>query len=242
MVSGLSAFPAHRQGNSASAGRSLDPAMMERWEAAYSGLKALILSGELTPGARVREVELAERFRVSRGPIRESLRLLENEGLIVRRARQGSYVTPLNTSDIQEIYELRCAVEPLAIRLSLQRKPESLTSFLRAALDRMRSAYACGKYDVVAAADVELHTQFYEWCGNERVLGVWDSLRSPLQLLVVITGGHDHSDWGAIIDAHQSIVDAAAACDVELCLALETEHLRLAQERASHFRSGSEPG
>ena len=82
-------------------------------------LHALIFSGSLKPGERLVEERLTERFGVSWPPLREALRLLEQEGLVERRPRRGTIVTPLDANDVREIYSLRWALERLAIELAL---------------------------------------------------------------------------------------------------------------------------
>src|SRR4028118_1261467 len=188
----------------------LDELLLERWEVAYRALRKLILDGELSPSERVREVELADRFGVSRGPIREALRMLENEGLMVRRPRLGSYVAPLDDADAREIYELRDVVEPLAVKLSLQRHPIDVVEGLRGAMRSMESALHRGDFAEVARADLLLHTQFYEWAENDRLKSVWDTMKLPLQRLVVVTGGRrDAKEWAQVVSGHLPLVHAA---------------------------------
>src|SRR5712691_11360611 len=82
-------------------------------------LHTLILSGSLRPGERLVEERLTERFGISRPPLREALRVLQQEGLVQRLPRRGAIVTPLDADDVREIYSLRWALERLAIELAL---------------------------------------------------------------------------------------------------------------------------
>lgn len=210
----------------------LDELLLERWQVAYRALRQLILDGELSPSERVREVELADRFGVSRGPIREALRVLENEGLIVRRPRLGSYVAPLDEADSREIYEVREVIEPLAVRLSLERHPIQVVEGLRIAMRAMESALEDGDFPGVARADLALHSQFYEWAENDRLKSFWDTLKLPLQLLVVVTGGgRDLDDWRDVVSGHLPLVHAAEAGNIDDCVAAATAHLNAAKER-----------
>ncbi len=178
------------------------------------------------------EVELADRFGVSRGPIREALRVLENEGLIVRRPRLGSYVAPLDEADSREIYEVREVIEPLAVRLSLERHPIQVVEGLRIAMRAMESALEDGDFPGVARADLALHSQFYEWAENDRLKSFWDTLKLPLQLLVVVTGGgRDLDDWRDVVSGHLPLVHAAEAGNIDDCVAAATAHLHAAKER-----------
>jgi DNA-binding GntR family transcriptional regulator len=188
----------------------LDELVLERWEVAYRALRQLILDGELSPSERVREVELADRFGVSRGPVREALRVLENEGLLVRKPRHGSYVAPLDEVDAREIYEVRQVVEPSVVRLSLERRPIDVVDGLRSAMRAMESALRDGDFAEVARADLWLHSQFYEWAENDRLRSLWDTMKLPLQRLVVLTGGgRDAKEWAQVVSGHMPIVSTA---------------------------------
>lgn len=205
--------------------------LVERWEVAYRALRQLILGGQLRPGERVREIELADRFGVSRGPVREALRVLENEGLILRKPRMGSFVIPLTSSDSRDIYELRTVIEPLAIQLSLKRHPAEVALALKRSLETMRQALSRSDYPAIADEDLRLHSHFYEWSDNERLRGSWENLKWPMHLLVVLTGGHDNDEWREVVEGHVPIVDAAAAGDIDGCVASIRQHLDAAQAR-----------
>lgn len=98
-----------------------------------------ILAGNMLPGARISEQELAEEFSVSRGPIREALRILEREGLVTILARRGAIVTDLSASELQELLEIRAGLFEMVVRkLAPQPHPE-LLAMLRAGLERLEA-------------------------------------------------------------------------------------------------------
>lgn len=100
-----------------------------------------IIFGRLEPDSRVIEEDVAERFGVSRSPVRESIRLLERDGLVVRFERRGARVSPMNRRDLDEVYACRVALEGMAAaEAALRHKPEDVVR-LEACLDRLRRVY-----------------------------------------------------------------------------------------------------
>ena len=89
-------------------------------DAAVLRIREAILQGRLKPGQRILEADMAQELGISRAPIREAIRQLESEGLVVSRAHRGTYVTTLSSQDAREIFSLRAALEGLAIMLVAQ--------------------------------------------------------------------------------------------------------------------------
>src|SRR5512133_2186554 len=95
------------------------------WQRVYDHLRAAILSGRLEPGAELAEVPLSEELGVSRGPIREAIGRLASEGLVTVRARRGAVVSPLSKEAFLELYQVREALERMAVKLAVRRlQPE----------------------------------------------------------------------------------------------------------------------
>ena len=98
-----------------------------------------ILSGAMAPAARISEQELADEFNVSRGPIREALRILEREGLVTILARRGAIVTELSATELQELLEIRAGLFDMVVRkLAVNPRPE-LLAMLRAGVQRLEA-------------------------------------------------------------------------------------------------------
>jgi DNA-binding GntR family transcriptional regulator len=107
------------------ASRSLtDDAELPQGQGAYRHLLAEIRSGELQPGARLRETDLAERLGISRTPVREAIRQLEADGLVVHLPRQGATVRSLDYAEVIELYEMRAVLEGTAARLAARAASE----------------------------------------------------------------------------------------------------------------------
>jgi len=99
----------------------------------YQLIRQSIIDFDLFPGARVTETELAEQFNVSRTPIREALQRLEVEGLVQIRAKQGCFIRPVDTETISNYYDVRIAIESMAVELACKNMPkehiQALTDF-----------------------------------------------------------------------------------------------------------------
>ena len=111
------------------------------WEDVAAILRRDILSGALAPGTRLIEVDLADRFGVSRGPIREALRELGRVGLVVDRPRQGVFVSTPTDTDLDEITAFREAIEMAAARIAMSRITPGDIDRLRSVVDAMETAY-----------------------------------------------------------------------------------------------------
>jgi DNA-binding GntR family transcriptional regulator len=146
-------------------------------ELVASELRALIVSAELRPGERLVEERLTERFGVSRPPLREALRILEQEGLVQRLPRRGAIVTPLTADDVREVYTLRWALERLAIELALPVDAKRLAP-LRDAVAAMRRA---GSRDELLEANWQFHHALVSLPGHRRLLAAYESLLAQLR-------------------------------------------------------------
>src|SRR5919198_367881 len=107
------------------------PALDRRtlWQRVHQHLREEIISGSLTPGAELSEVALAESLGVSRGPIREAIGRLASEGLVTVRPRRGAVVSSLSTEEFIELYQVREALELLAVKLAVPRlRPDDITT------------------------------------------------------------------------------------------------------------------
>lgn len=149
-------------------------------------IRALIMSGELKPGARLIEEFLSTRFGVSRPPIREALRVLQRDGIVRSIARKGFIVIPITAKDVREIYALRFALERTALELSVPLEDQARLQPLRDALDLMRGPEAQENPDVMLAANADFHFALVTLPENSRLTAAYTSLRMQLQLCMAI--------------------------------------------------------
>lgn len=145
-------------------------------EMVYEELKMQILTGEIVPGTRMMEVELAKEIGVSRTPIREAIRKLEKEGLVTIEPRRGAYASQISTEDMVEILEVRQNMEGLAAFFAASRmKPEQF-AMLREASDKYNNAVANGNMEDMIKYDTKFHRIIVESCNNKILVQMIEQL------------------------------------------------------------------
>lgn len=186
-------------------------------------LRTLIGSGELPRGTRVQQDELAARFETSITPVREALRQLEAQGLLVSEPHRGVRVAEANLDEVKGVYVARRLLEPYAAQratLRVSRRDLDQASGLMDAMAKARK-----KKDDAAAreANREFHFLFYERCGMPSLVRIVDGLwmSFPWDILQVIPGRIDRS-----IDEHRSMLEAVRSGDVEHVKLVFEEHIQ----------------
>ncbi|KZL19286.1 putative HTH-type transcriptional regulator YdfH [Pseudovibrio axinellae] len=144
---------------------------------AYRKLKQAILENHLGPGAQVLEQEAATQLEMSRTPVREAMLMLQKDGLVEMRPRQGMRVLPITAGDISEIYEILEVVEGLAIRKLAERtvSEKQLTS-LEDSITLMELSIERGDLSVWASADKRFHEDIVKFSGNIHLVSVFQQL------------------------------------------------------------------
>ncbi|MBI3049420.1 MAG: GntR family transcriptional regulator [Acidobacteria bacterium] len=190
---------------------------------ATTQLRNAILSGSLPPGARLRQVDLATRFGVSRMPVRQALLALEQEGLVKIDAWRGSIVAPLDADTIRDMYAVRAILERLVAKTLAERKTLDITA-LRKVIVAGRRATAQGDYSRLIDLDVKFHTQLYEAFGNRALLeimhGVWTHIRRIMAMMLRLVEYRSRL-W----DEHDAILSAIEAGDPDRAGALAEGHI-----------------
>ncbi len=129
-----------------------------------------VIVGQLAPGSRIGEQELADEFMVSRGPVREAIRLLEREGLVTVLPRRGALVTQLSSAELRELYEVRSSLIELVLRKVATDRPPELLDILRTGVDRLEAlADQPGAGDAYAEIVYRLILITARFAGNERL-------------------------------------------------------------------------
>lgn len=169
-------------------------------------LRSKIISGELEPGTHLVEDVLAEEYGVSRGPVRDALKTLSGEWLVESR-RRGFFVRPISEDDIAELYSLREAIELLAGRAAMERKPdEGAWAGAESALTGMYDAAGVGDWHRFADQDLRFHTAIYELSGHRRLLALWAQYRPTFGALLDMTNRQD-PDLRPSADDHRELLD-----------------------------------
>jgi DNA-binding GntR family transcriptional regulator len=128
-----------------------------------------IIRGGYEPGARIQEQEVADQFQVSRGPVREALRILERDGLVQINARRGAQVTQLDIDEVNDLFEVRASLIGLAARLAAERRDPGLIARMRASLGRLAEAAKKSDADAYSSAVYRHNIMLAEGSGNRFV-------------------------------------------------------------------------
>jgi DNA-binding GntR family transcriptional regulator len=200
-------------------------AFQTRAQAVWAELRRLILEGEISPGSRLRQAEVAERFGVSTTPVREAFRWLENEGLVNQDPHRGVVVFVPSVADLRENYDIRIALESAATRLAAERLGEAELTALGVLLERMHlEPVAPGDFD---ALNHEFHMTIYEAADRPRLLGMIADLRGAASVYLRLGSAFAGAEQQRDIEAeHAAIIDALKARDGEAAGEAMREHLQ----------------
>lgn len=146
----------------------------------FNTLRQAILKGELEPGERLMEIQLADRLGVSRTPIREAIRKLELEGLVLMIPRKGAEVAKISEKSLRDVLEVRRSLEELAIELACQRMTEEDISQLGTAQEAFRKAVHQGDPMKIAETDEAYHDIIYNGTSNNRLVQILNNLREQM--------------------------------------------------------------
>ena len=146
----------------------------------FNTLRQAILKGELEPGERLMEIQLAERLGVSRTPIREAIRKLELEGLVLMVPRKGAEVASISEKSLREVLEVRRSLEELAIELACQKITQEQIQELEAAEAVFAEAVQKGDPMTIAESDESYHDVIYQATGNGRLVQILNNLREQM--------------------------------------------------------------
>lgn len=192
-------------------------------------LRRRIVRGELDQGDRLTEEGVAEEFGVSRGPVRDAVSLLVNEGLVETRRPRGIYVRGLTLDDIEQLYSLRAALEQLAVRRAMAADRTDWRGVERL-VEQMEAAAETGDHAAFYRADVEFHSAFYELADHQRLLATWRQYEPTFRALLEVTINHDE-DLHESAQSHRLLHRLIVSGDAEKVAAELEDHLARAEER-----------
>lgn len=146
----------------------------------FNTLRKAILTGELKPGERLMEIHLANRLGVSRTPIREAIRKLELEGLVIMIPRRGAEVAQITEKSLKDVLEVRRALDALCVELACDRISADEEEQLREACDEFERATETKDATIIAKADVEFHDIIVQATGNQRLIQLINNLSEQM--------------------------------------------------------------
>lgn len=190
----------------------------------YQLLKDNIVRHRLEPGARLLDYEIADSLKVSRTPVREAISKLGAEGLVDIIPRRGAFVINLSTNDIKDIYEVREALEVLAIRLGIPLLSDEGLLELEEIMDEYGTALDGETYLACFELDRKFHDQLVKLSGNAKLVEMYMQLGGNIQ-----TTRWRHCQDGyrqrLSFEQHRAILDAVRKRDVDLAVKLVGDHI-----------------
>jgi DNA-binding GntR family transcriptional regulator len=193
-------------------------------------LAAAVVRGDLKPGERLIEADLATQFDVSRGPVRSALSTLHRLGLVEMRPKRGMVVVELTSSDVHELYEVRIALERAAVE-RLTGLSDLDWSALRGRIQDLEDADRRGNSEAAAQSSLGFHHNLVALAGNKRLLRAWEAHSDLIKLAIYMrqsAGGTVAAD--PLLHDHRALVDALVARDSARAVPLIVSHLEATRD------------
>jgi DNA-binding GntR family transcriptional regulator len=198
-------------------------------ELVYRRLKDQIVSGDLAPGSRLIELGIAADFGVSRTPVREALKRLAAENLVLADPSRGMIVHAPDASEIEDVFVVRQALDGLAARLAAHRITPSELSRLRVIVDTMREAIESGRREQIILANQRFHDVIYSAAGNQALARVAGDLRDFVRRFTTLPfASPDRVEH--VLAEHEAVLAALEHHDPEAAQSASNAHLEAARE------------
>jgi DNA-binding GntR family transcriptional regulator len=190
----------------------------------FNTLRQAILRGEMEPGERLMEIQLAQKLGVSRTPIREAIRKLELEGLVVMIPRKGAEVAHITEKDMRDVLEVRSTLEELAVTLAIQNATDEKIEELRAANRVFESAVVSKDVVNIVDMDVKFHDIIYSMTCNARLIQIINNLREQMYRyrLEYVKDARTHS---ILISEHNDIIREIKDKNVDVARKVIRQHI-----------------
>lgn len=201
-------------------------------------VEKMILRGDIGVGGRLNESELAQHFGISRGPIREAFRGLEESGLVRQEKNRGAFVREISIAEADEIYDLREAMEDLIGRKLVQHISEEQLAELKRQVEHMEEVAASKDVALYHPLNLQFHDTLVSFTGNSKLIAVYRKLTKELLLFrlrgLSVGGGMDVSS-----QEHREIYNIIAARDAAGAGAILRRHSELSRARMHRAVNGA---
>ncbi|WP_233437731.1 GntR family transcriptional regulator [Agromyces laixinhei] len=178
-------------------------------------MRERIIDGSFRPGEQIRESVLVDQLQVSRGPVREALQRLSQEGLLVSHRNRGVFVLDLSVTDVAEIYAAREAIELAAARGILAQEPSAVAAVarpLKKIIGRMVPLVEASDWRRLAELDLGFHLTFVKGAKNSRLSRIYSTLAAESRICIVnLEGSYPHAH--DLVEEHRQLVDLLVAGD-----------------------------
>lgn len=198
-------------------------------EVVFESVRGAIISGVLKPGERLMEVQLAEKLGVSRTPIREAIRKLELEGLVIMMPRKGAYVADLSIKDITDVLEIRATLEGLASSLAALRITDDEIEQLELNALQFHKAIEADDFDGIVQADIDFHDNIFKATRNDKLMQINNNLREQVQRFRIMYISKSNKSK-ELAREHFEIADAISKRNIDLAERLAKKHIDNAEK------------
>jgi DNA-binding GntR family transcriptional regulator len=190
----------------------------------FGTLREAILKGDLKPGERLMELQLAQKLGVSRTPIREAIRMLEQEGLAVTIPRKGAEVAKMTEKDMEDVLQIREALEILAGRLATEKMTLEQLERLKEGLAAFEAALQTGDVKEIAQTDIDFHDIIYQAADNSKLVGMLNNLREQIYRYRV-EYLKEGSSYPRLLREHRLIIEGLEKRDKEYVSTMMQKHM-----------------
>ncbi|WP_251553698.1 GntR family transcriptional regulator [Neobacillus muris] len=199
-------------------------------------IRTMILNGTLKPGEKVNQAQLAEKLTISRGPIREALRMLQNEGLIKHETNKGTFVTTLSLQDAYEIYTLRALLESKAAEISLNFLTDKEYAKLEKHLDEFQQALENKDLERQARCDMSFHNLIVGASKHQRLIHMHRQLDTQVGAMFLTVANILPVRAALVVEIHRKLLDALRSQKKENVISEFSSHYLQAFEELKNVK------
>lgn len=200
-----------------------------------------IVEGRLAPGQRLVEAELARQMGISRAPLREAARRLEQRGLLVAHPRRGFFVRELSLGEVDDLYAVRMMVESHAARQVALRGGQAGLDELERRIGELRRLAREGREAALVEADLDFHRTLCVLSGNRRLLRLFDDMSIDVRMVIAMID-HLYDDPLVIAETHAPLLEAIAGGDPKAIGEAVEHHIGVAWREVRRFLEKRPPG
>jgi len=199
-------------------------------------IKRMILLGNLPPGERINEVQLSEELNMSRGPIREALRRLQSEGLVVYHPHRGTFVSTLTEDDADEVYSLRALLEVEAVCIALPKLRQVHLDQLTGIVAAFEEARAEANVPRIIQCDLDFHHVMVRLANRPRLYDMYKALDTQLGVMFISIQNKAPNRIHQVAQMHRDLVQALRSRDADMVSKAFRNHYMSASQALSKVR------
>lgn len=184
----------------------------------YDRVRWRILAHEFAPGTRIVESEIARQLGISQAPVREALRKLAHEGLVLQLPRRGTFVAEISAEEARHAYSVRAALEEVAATEALGAVDETLLGALSDALAAMLRAARNNDVDGLISSDVRFHEAIWQASGNPVLMRIWPMVETSMRRFTRVSNTVYFGNLGEVARTHEPLLDGLRGRDATVPL------------------------